>query len=114
MQEVDSLARWLVEDPTAAPLLAGALVALVVQGVRRVWPGVPDATRWRNLAIAAATSLAVTWARQQLSAEHEPISQLMVGALVTWASAALTHNIALRRNGAAGGSDIVSTQAGGQ
>ena len=97
MQELDSFARWLVEDPTAAPLIAGAVVALVVQAIKRLWPGVKGATRWRNLAIAAATSLLVTWARQQLSGQHEAIAQFAVSALVTWASAALTHNVVLKR-----------------
>lgn len=113
MQEVDSFARWLVEDPTAAPLIAGAVVAFFVQAIKRFWPGVEGATRWRNLAIAAATSLAVTWARQQLNGGHEPVSQFAVSALMTWASAALTHNVVLKRERVGGASREAARNEGG-
>ncbi|MCE5216943.1 hypothetical protein LLH03_07905 [bacterium] len=102
MQEWTDLASLMTQRPEAAEVIAGALVALVVQMVKSVWKLPPGGAKWQKLAVAMLSSVLLTWARQCLTPEYETAADLLMGALVTWSSSTLAHSVAFRQSGGKG------------
>lgn len=102
MQEWTDLAQLMTQRPEAAEVIAGALVALVVQMVKAVCRLPPGEAKWQKLAVAMLSSVLLTWARQCLTPEYESVAALLMGALVTWSSSTLTHSVAFRQSGGKG------------
>ena len=86
---MDFLAQWIVANPEGAAVLAGVLVAGLMQLLKKRFPKVFPAgsAAGYKIATSAVLALVVTWAKAQVAGQ--PFSWM--DALVTMAASTLAH-----------------------
>ena len=99
MAELQALADAMVRDPQTAAVIAGAVVAVVVQVAKRLWGLAGGSAKWQKMGVALVTSVVMTWARRELSSTAGGMGDFAVQTLVTWATSTLTHSAVFRGNG---------------
>lgn len=91
------LAAWMASNPEQFGLVVGAVVAMVLQGLKRLWGWQSGDQTFAKRIAGVVLALGMAWAAAYSAGAALTAGQVLSVALTAWFSAQGVHALALRK-----------------